>query len=143
MEMFARCLPVLLVIAVVGTVLLGPAATPAAADRNHTGEIIAGMIIGGLIGAALADDDRGPRRCGPPPGDPYRRYDPPRCGQWTPPGRAYDQGYHDGWYDGRDVGRHEGYSRGYSNGYGDGRHDQYRADRGYAYGRWSGGPCWR
>jgi|ADurb_H2B_02_Slu_FD_contig_31_1181665_length_897_multi_5_in_0_out_0_2 hypothetical protein len=116
--MLGRNLALLVVLAVVATFLAGPAAAPAAAD-DDTGAIIAGMIIGGLIGAALSDHDRDRHGYRPP----YYRYDPPRCERRVPAWTPYNHGYRDGWRHDRD-GWHG--DRGYRDGHRYDGHGSYR-----------------
>ncbi len=114
--MIGRSLTLLLVLVVAATVFVGPAATPAQA--GDTGAIIAGIIIGGLIGAAIADNDRDCHRDRYRYGAPYYRYDPPRCERRPPAYAPYNHGYRDGRHG--DHGRYDGH--GYRGGR-DGRSD--------------------
>lgn len=131
------------------TLSLTAAALPTPAAASKTGDVIVGAIIGGLIGAALSDDDhdryhyapgyydRGPvyvppgpygshwtPRYAPVPGQRYRYSEVPRYA--PPPGHAY--GYTNGnAYGHCDDGRPgPGNGHAYGHGEGPGRDHDYR-----------------
>lgn len=128
--MFQTNISRLLLIAVIAGFVVTTIGTTPAAASSKTGRFIAGLAVGAIIGAALADDDD--RDCG----DRYRRYDPPRYGYGSPR-HAYDNGYRDGYADGDRNGRRQGFDNGYRYGYDNGRRDQWHADRDYSYGPYS------
>jgi hypothetical protein len=104
-----RNLIVMLIGAIVLTVVATTAA-PAPASANDTRAFIGGLILGGIIGAALDDNDRG-----------YRGYGYAPRGYYAPPpyyrdrNRGYDRGYD---YAPRryDSYRYDGYRDGYRDG---------------------------
>jgi hypothetical protein len=167
--MFGRTTTQLIVaIAVVALAAGMVTVTPACAD-GKTNRLIAGLVVGTIIGAALAGSNDNDSRCYAPAYtrpqicDPYPRYNPPPAygyGYGPGPRQTYNAGYRDGYSDGTVNGRRTGYNQGFNNGYGygysNGRRDQWHADS-YAYRpppppvycapprpsyRPPSGPCW-
>jgi hypothetical protein len=128
--MFGNRFSRLLVCVTILTLAAGVIAGPASAN-GRTNRLLAGLVVGAIIGAALSDGDRGRCETYSPPAP---RYDPPRYYEAPSPRQAYDGGYRDGYADGTDNGRYQGYGTGYNNGYRDGRTDQYQSDA-YRYSR--------